>query len=161
MANPTFSALFAAAALGLTGGGSCAEPIVVKDARTGEKLAEFELGGEVKIGDRLIRIEKKVPSATELKAREIVIPIVDFDDTTLEEGLDFFRQRSRELDTTQPDPTKKGLNFVVAGAELGAKRILELKLRNVPLSVCLGFLANQTQTVVEYEDHAITFKPAK
>ncbi|HEY8962577.1 MAG TPA: tetratricopeptide repeat protein, partial [Luteolibacter sp.] len=47
------------------------------------------------------------------KLRRIVIPVIDFEDTSVEEAIDFLRMRSTELDTTEIDPTKKGVNFVV------------------------------------------------
>jgi general secretion pathway protein D len=47
------------------------------------------------------------------KLRRIVIPKLDFDDTTVEEAIDFLRLRAAELDTLELDPAKKGVNFVV------------------------------------------------
>ena len=47
------------------------------------------------------------------KLRRIIIPKLDFDDTTVEEAIDFLRLRAAELDTLELDPTKKGVNFVV------------------------------------------------
>ncbi|MEN9974117.1 MAG: hypothetical protein RLZZ282_123, partial [Verrucomicrobiota bacterium] len=47
------------------------------------------------------------------KLRSIVIPRIDFDDTTVEEAIDFLRVRAAELDTLELDPAKKGVNFVV------------------------------------------------
>jgi len=42
-----------------------------------------------------------------------VIPRIDFEDTTVEEAIDFLRMRSSELDTLELDPARKGVNFVV------------------------------------------------
>lgn len=47
------------------------------------------------------------------KLRRIVIPRIDFEDTTVEEAIDFLRLRSAELDTLELDPARKGVNFVV------------------------------------------------
>jgi len=47
------------------------------------------------------------------KLRRIIIPKIDFDDTTVEEAIDFLRLRAAELDTLELDPAKKGVNFVV------------------------------------------------
>ncbi|NIP93848.1 MAG: hypothetical protein GWO24_10495, partial [Akkermansiaceae bacterium] len=49
----------------------------------------------------------------DFKLKNIVIPVVDFDDTTVEEAIDFLRQRSRELDKWEIDLEKKGINFVI------------------------------------------------
>ncbi len=55
------------------------------------------------------------------KLREIVFPNIDFEDTSLDEALEFLRLRSRELDNNENDPAKKGLNFVVVTSRELAK----------------------------------------
>ena len=47
------------------------------------------------------------------KLEKIIIPRIDFEDTSLEEAVDFLRMRSQELDLIETDPAKKGLNFVI------------------------------------------------
>lgn len=105
------------------------------------------------------------------KLREIVIPIMDFEDTTLEEAVDFLRFRCRELDANEADPDKKGLNFVVAplqevapvdpfadgNPEAGIKgpRVESLRLRNVPLGEALKYICQATGTRFEIDDHAV------
>ena len=49
----------------------------------------------------------------EAKLREIVIPVVDFGDTTVKEVVDFLRRRTRELDASEPDSAKKGVLFTL------------------------------------------------
>ncbi|MFT6794114.1 MAG: general secretion pathway protein D [Rubritalea sp.] len=47
------------------------------------------------------------------KLQSIMLPLVEFEnDATVRDAINFLRQRSRELDTEELDPTKKGLNFV-------------------------------------------------
>lgn len=98
-----------------------------------------------------------VPYITE-KLRNIIIPRIDFEDTSLEEAIDFLRMRSSELDTNELDPSKKGINFVVApaGASL---RIPELRLKNVPLQVVLKYIADMTKMRVKSDDFAVTLVP--
>jgi len=113
------------------------------------------------------------------KLRRIIIPVIDFEDTSVEEALDFLRLRSNELDTTELDPTKKGVNFVVrrpraeAGApatgdaaaplgtssDPGAQRIKQLRLQNVPLSVALQYIADATRLRAKVDDFAVTLVP--
>lgn len=47
------------------------------------------------------------------KLKRIIIPKIDFEDTTVEEAIDFLRVRAAELDTMELDPSKKGVNFVI------------------------------------------------
>ncbi|QJE97149.1 Amuc_1098 family type IV pilus outer membrane protein [Luteolibacter luteus] len=117
------------------------------------------------------------------KLESIVIPMISFDDTSVEEAIDFLRARSIELDTGEIDPTKKGINFVIrkprsggsgdaaldadaAGGGLGAApdpgslRIRELNLRNVPLAQALKYICDQTKLRYKVDDFAVTLVPA-
>ncbi len=112
------------------------------------------------------------------KLRSIVIPVIDFEDTSVEEAIDFLRLRSRELDVATSDPSRKGINFVVrkpkAGAVVdgsddgatlggsrdpGALRIKELRLRNVPLGEALKYICEATRLRYKIDDYAITLVP--
>ncbi len=119
------------------------------------------------------------------KLRRIVIPRIDFEDTTVEEAVDFLRQRSIELDNMETDPAKKGVNFVVrrpraAGASVtpdagldagtgaalpapaadpGNLRVKELRVRNVPLAVALKYICDQTKLRYKVDDFAVTLVP--
>ena len=117
------------------------------------------------------------------KLKRIVIPRIDFDDTTVEEAIDFLRLRAAELDTMELDPTKKGVNFVIrrprvaapeaadaglepAGDALllgstdpGTLRVKELRIRNVPLAVALRYICDQTKLRYKVDDFAVTLVP--
>ncbi|MES2995591.1 MAG: Amuc_1098 family type IV pilus outer membrane protein [Verrucomicrobiota bacterium] len=116
------------------------------------------------------------------KLRSIIIPRIDFEDTTVEEAVEFLRQRAAELDTTELDPAKKGINFVVrrprpaiggaaepgaetaegalpATSDLGSLRINQLRLRNVPLAVALKFICDATRLRYKVDDFAVTLVP--
>jgi|694.fasta_scaffold19011_2 general secretion pathway protein D len=114
------------------------------------------------------------------KLRRIVIPRIDFEDTTVEEAIDFLRMRSSELDTLELDPARKGVNFVVrrpraaplaapdAGLEPGEGgalsatadprllRVTELRLRNIPLIQALNYICEQTKLRMKVDDYAVT-----
>ncbi|MEX1049369.1 MAG: Amuc_1098 family type IV pilus outer membrane protein [Akkermansiaceae bacterium] len=116
------------------------------------------------------------------KLRRIVIPRVDFEDTTVEEAIDFLRLRASELDTMELDPSRKGVNFVIrrpraagvgapdagfdpepgglqAAGDLGALRIRELRLKDVPLAVALKYICDQTKLRYKVDDFAVTLVP--
>ena len=118
------------------------------------------------------------------KLRRIIIPRIDFEDTTVEEAIDFLRMRSRELDTLELDPARKGINFVVrrpragaggasldagldaaaaeslpVGGDPGALRVPELNLSNVPLAVALKYICDQTKLRFKVDDFAVTLVP--
>ncbi len=121
------------------------------------------------------------------KLRRIVVPRIDFEDTTVEEAIDFLRMRAAELDTTELDPAKKGVNFVIrrprpgaggaadagtdpaapgveaglpgAASDPGALRVRELRIRNVPLAVALKYICDQTKLRYKVDDFAVTLVP--
>ena len=117
------------------------------------------------------------------KLNDIVIPLVQFDNTTLEEALDYLRLRARELDP-EPDENRKGINFIVrkpsvigAGgddidadaldadaaadpaANINSSRIDELKLRNVPLGTVLQYICDKTRLRYKLDEHSVILLP--
>ena len=119
------------------------------------------------------------------KLKSIIIPKIDFTDSTVEEAIDLLRMRSVELDTTELDPARKGVNFVIrrprpaasapagdaglpagadevlplAAADPGALPIRELRVRNVPLAVVLKYICDQTKLRTKVDDFAVTLVP--
>lgn len=118
------------------------------------------------------------------KLKRIIIPRIDFEDTSVEEAIDFLRLRSAELDTLELDPARKGVNFVVrrpraaaagdmgldaaegvaegfpaTGGDPGALRIRELRVRNVPLAVALKYICDATKLRYKVDDFAVTLVP--
>lgn len=114
------------------------------------------------------------------KLRSIIIPRIDFEDRTVEEAIDYLRQRASELDPTELDPAKKGVNLVIrrptsssigggepeaddglmgSGGDLGSLRIDELRLRNVPLAVALKYICDKTNLRYKVDDFAVTLVP--
>lgn len=116
------------------------------------------------------------------KLRTINIPVIDFDNTSVEEAIDFLRVRAVEYDTSELDPTKKGINFVIrkpraaaggdagleadataglgAQADPGSLRIDQLSLRNVPLAEVLRYICEKTKLRYKVDDYAVTLVPA-
>lgn len=118
------------------------------------------------------------------KLRTIMIPMIEFEDSSVEEAIDFLRQRCRELDTTTTDPNLKGINFVIrkptapaagaapegggldaaagaltVAADPGALRVKELKMSNVPVATALKYICEQTKLKYKVDDYAVTLVP--
>ena len=110
-----------------------------------------------------------------LKLDEIIIPRIDFQNTSLEEAIEFLRVRATELDLAETDPAKKGVNFVVrkimtkapvkANGEpvepnlFPSPVIDELRLRNVPLSTVLKYICEATHYRLTIDRFAVTLEP--
>ncbi len=109
------------------------------------------------------------------KLNTIIIPFVDFDNTTVEEALDFLRLRAREI-----DPEGVGLNFIIrkpsvaasnsgdddsldadesVAVDPGFARIKELKLSNVPLGTVLQYICDASRLRYKLDEHSVVLLP--
>lgn len=103
----------------------------------------------------------------ERKLRDIILPSINLEDTSLEEAIDFLRTRSVELDTAETNPTKRGINFVIrlprpapgaAGKpeEQGGPRVKELRLRNAPIGTVLQYICDASGMFFKIDDSAVS-----
>jgi len=97
-------------------------------------------------------LENLAPDARDRLAG-ITLEVVDLDNVTLGEALDFIRIQSRLADAPGPDGEKTGVNIVLNAGLPGsdsAKKIaaarVTLKARNLPISKVLDYIADQTGT---------------
>ncbi|HSP41464.1 MAG TPA: Amuc_1098 family type IV pilus outer membrane protein, partial [Luteolibacter sp.] len=101
------------------------------------------------------------------KLNNIIIPRVALDQASLEEAVDFLRVQSREHDTLEVDPARKGVNITTSLAstdEETANRIrstrFDLQLNNIPLARVLKYITDITQTSYSVDDYAVIVRPA-
>lgn len=98
-------------------------------------------------------------AALEKKLDAIVIPVLEFKDTSIEEAVDFLRTKSKELDKSTADEAKKGLNFMVRvprGFQVGR---VTLNLKNVSLRKAIENVAEASGTQFKVDSFAVTFDP--
>lgn len=100
------------------------------------------------------------------KLNSIIVPSVNFKEMSFDQALRMVRIWARELDTTELDPSKKGLNFVTrfGDEESGflpkiQKVRFNLELSNVPLSTVLDYVTQATGTYWRVEQYAIVIRP--
>ncbi len=100
------------------------------------------------------------------KLKQILVPSVEMDDVSFDEAIRMVRIWARELDTTELDPEKKGVNFVtrIGDEKSGFKKKIEgsrinLQLKNVPLSVVLDYVTQQSGTYWRQEQFAVVIRP--
>ena len=109
----------------------------------------------------------------------ILIPSVDFRDATVRQAVGFLQQRSRDLDTTEDDPERRGINIVLklpptsapapdslmvegetaASAGDSADSRITLNLSNVPLYEALRYVATLAGLKVKVEPFAVSIVP--
>lgn len=99
----------------------------------------------------------------ENKLNNIIIPRIEFNDTTIREAIAFLRRRSVELDTTETDPTKKGVNIVLLlnpqELEAQSQSRITLSLTDTPLGVVLDFVAQAVGLKTKIEPYAVAIVP--
>lgn len=98
-------------------------------------------------------------SAIEKKLDAIVIPVLEFKDTSIEEAVDFMRQKSKELDKSTEDQAKKGVNFMLRAPRGFQAGRVTLNLKNVTLRKALENIAEATGTRFQVDSFAVTFVP--
>jgi general secretion pathway protein D len=104
------------------------------------------------------QIDQRGTSLINRKLDEIVIPRIDFQDVTVREALDFIKQRAAALDTTETDPTKKGVNIVLNVPETApeASSRITLGLTDIPLRAAINYVANAANLKLKVEPYAVS-----
>ena len=122
-------------------------------------LAILALGGAT----RAQAFESDETAAAKLtrKLKAIVIPRLDFRDATVAEAVEFLKKKSAELDTAEPDPAKRGVNFVLnlGAAPEAAPQRLTLSLSNIPLLEALKYVTGLASLKFKVERSAVVIVP--
>jgi beta-lactamase regulating signal transducer with metallopeptidase domain len=151
-------------------GGTILTLLMLFGVTKGQQTVQSPAGTEtVLANDPALPINDAAKKAILEKLNSIIIPRIDFKDTTIEEAVDFLRLRAMELDASEPDPAKKGINLVVVpppqataeGQVPVPPRIGELKLRNVPLGRALQYICEITRLRYTVDDTAVILAPRK
>ena len=95
------------------------------------------------------------------KLDEIIIPRIDFTDSSVVEALGFLRKRAAELDETESDPARKGVNIVLKLPPDSADSSypITLSLTDVPLGAALDYVARAANLKTKIERHAVVIVP--
>jgi Flp pilus assembly secretin CpaC/tetratricopeptide (TPR) repeat protein len=122
-------------------------------------VRRFEVGASTIIEQP--RIETRGTSLINRKLDEIIIPRIDFRDATIREALDFIKQRSVTLDTTEQDPSRKGINIVLKAPadspEANAR--ITLSLNDIPLRAAIDYVAKAANLKLKIEPYAVAVVP--
>ena len=154
MKNPGFPTLLGCLAISLSSATADPKPVFTQPAPRPLTAQEAQ------------KLDAARRATIQAKLRRIIVPTLQFEDTTVEEAIDFLRIRSVELDTTEQDPAKKGVNFVIVGAkgkdnleEPGKRRINELQLKNIPLEVALKYICELAGLHSSIDAYSVTIRP--
>ena len=94
----------------------------------------------------------------ERKLQDIIIPQINFAETTIREAVEFIQQ---EAATNDPDRDNPGVNIVLKlDPSAEAQTIQELQLSNIPLAGALDYIASAAGLKVKVEPYAVLMVPA-
>ncbi len=136
----------------------------------GDMLRQVEKGWELpvrrfEVGVSTIieqpQIDTRGTSLINRKLDEITIPRIDFRDATIREALDFIKQRAVTLDTSEPDPSRRGINIVlkVPADSPEANSRITLSLNDIPLRAAVDYVAKAANLKLKIEPYAVAVVP--
>lgn len=95
----------------------------------------------------------KAPSFLEKKAAAIIIPTVHFQGYSLDEALEFLREKAKDL-----DPEKKGVPIMIRPSDVPANARITLDLKDVPLIEALRYTTELAGLDLVSESYAFILK---
>ncbi|MBL9131961.1 MAG: tetratricopeptide repeat protein, partial [Verrucomicrobiaceae bacterium] len=93
------------------------------------------------------------------KMDRIIFPTVQFQNATVEEAVEYLRVKSRDLDTIEADPSRKGINIVLRSGDAPTGASVSLDLKNVPFSEALRYVTDLSQMKYKVESNAVVIVP--
>jgi len=93
------------------------------------------------------------------KMDRIIFPSVLFENAKVEEAIEFLRLKSSILDTTESDPSRKGVNLILRNADAPSNATINLDLKNVPLSEALRYVCDLAQMKYKAEAYGVVVVP--
>lgn len=93
------------------------------------------------------------------KMDKIVFPTVQFQNASVDEAIEYLRMKSKDLDTYEADPTRKGVNIILRGGDAPGGSAISLDLKNVPMSEALRYITDLAQLKYKVESYAVVVVP--
>ncbi len=100
-------------------------------------------------------------AAVREKLIKIVIPSIEFQGARLIDVMAYLVQKSQELDVTESNPAKRGVNIVIdPGSGPGVNdQPVDIKLSNVPLGEVLRYVSSKVGLKPKIEAYAVRMVP--
>lgn len=93
------------------------------------------------------------------KMQKIVFPQVQFSGASIEEAVEFLRVKSRDLDTFETDPARKGVNIILKPGESAPTASISLDLKDVPMMEALRYVTELAGMKFKVEPFAVLIVP--
>ncbi|WP_081891766.1 Amuc_1098 family type IV pilus outer membrane protein [Verrucomicrobium sp. BvORR106] len=93
------------------------------------------------------------------KMQRIIFPAVQFQGASIDEAIEFMRIKSRDYDTVERDPSRRGVNLILkAGASPSTSQI-SLDLKDVPMVEALRYITELAGMKYKIEPYAVVVVP--
>jgi len=93
------------------------------------------------------------------KMKTIRFPTVTFAGASIDEAVEFLRMKSRDLDESERDPARKGVNIILKAGETPSTAAITLDLKDVPMEEALRYVTELAGMKYKIEPHAVLVVP--
>jgi hypothetical protein len=93
------------------------------------------------------------------KMQRIIFPSVQFHNVTTEQAIEFLRLKSKDLDTSERDPAKKGVNIILKVGTTPSTAQISLDLHDVPMVEALRYVTELAGMKYKVEPYAVVIVP--
>ncbi|MCE9518953.1 MAG: tetratricopeptide repeat protein [Verrucomicrobia bacterium] len=93
------------------------------------------------------------------KMNRITFPLIQFTGNSVEEVVEFLRIKSKELDTMERDPARKGVNIILRQGAAPSTAAITLELRDVPMVEVLRYVTELAGMKYKVEPYAVLVVP--
>ncbi len=93
------------------------------------------------------------------KMNRIIFPQVQFQGASIEEAIEFLRIKSRDFDTVERDPSRKGINLIMKSGSTPSTAQISLDLKDVPMSEALRYVTELAGMKYRIEPFAVVIVP--
>ncbi len=93
------------------------------------------------------------------KMQRITFPNVQFQGASIEEAIEFLRIKSKDLDTIERDPAKRGVNLILKPGIAPSTATISLDLHDVPMVEALRYITELAGMKYKIEPFAVLVVP--
>lgn len=93
------------------------------------------------------------------KMDNIIFPTVSFQGATIDEAIEFLRLKSRDLDTMEKNPERRGVNIIVRAGDQPVTNQITLDLKEVPMSEALRYITELAGMKYKIDSYAVLVVP--
>ncbi len=93
------------------------------------------------------------------KMQKIVFPSLQFQGASIDEAIEFLRIKSKDFDTVEKDPTKRGVNLILRTGPTPSTAQISLDLKDVPMTEALRYITELAGMKYKVEPFAVVVVP--